>query len=709
MEVICSTLKEATTKNGIDRALNAFLELLENRTEIPLAQSERLIRLFRDKIYTHVFSKGEILERFYLCLIAITPLDSEADKRFESFINIAMSNLFTKGISEEENIMLLELGVLAKLLSGQKNEAIISYIKNISQIDMHTPSAQKAASFILKSFELLNIPFETFIEAMADVLKPENILRLESKRRRSVFNWQLHVFWNVKHFFNHRDWLKLYPLWEKIFYQMLCVGQNMASNSNTIEPKTIDEALYLQFFIYHMAGNSFTSQEDWKHFNQKISQIATPIYQKFAQSFGLPQPKKIPKNKKIIGILRDRLVENSPYKVEYSFLKTLLQDEAFQKHYEVKIYLMGILEKSDDDPAIIASYRDLGIPIINTIAPFNQDGYYNSHLSKALSIREAIIKDAVDILISPNNGYGISDFILSSRVAPKQIFWSHGNFMYDIAQIDGKITHICAQSGAMRCEGYDFMGVSVAMESKFYNPPINADLIAKHREKFPKDKTILGVIGRLTKIDSLPYLKSIVKIMQHTPSTIFLGCGTGNVYEIKQKIATIVSNENIANPAAFLERFYFPGYVDSTIYGHIIDVWLDSFPMEQGESKVEFNAKGGLILTLSKESQSEREERIESWITNNLNDAQKECQNQNITLEMLKKIWIEDCTGIAFAQKDNEEECIKNYVKKAIAILNLSPKEKQTHIKNKLLLRKIYDGVRKNTGAKSFLEMIENA
>ncbi|PAF49465.1 hypothetical protein BKH41_02030 [Helicobacter sp. 12S02232-10] len=682
IENIYCNLLEATQKSQIDRALNEFLGLLENSPEKLLSKSQNLISLFKDKIYEYVFSKGEILEKFYLCLYAITEPNSKTDQRFEPFIRISKENLFSKGISDEENIMLLELGAIAKILSGDKNEGIKYYIRNICLIDMHTPSAQKSANFILKSFVLLQIPFETFIQAMEEVLEPENILHLDSKRRRSVFNWQLHVFWNVKHFFNHRDWLKLYPLWEKIFYATL---------ENT-DSKKIDEALYLQFFIYHMCGNSFTSQEDWKTFNQKISQKASLVYKKFAQTFSLPKLSSRTKIKKTIGFLRDRFVENSPYKVEYSFLKTLMQNEEFKKCYEIKIYLMGFLEKSDDDIRIKESYEALGIKIVNVIAPFNQDGYYNSHLSKALSIREAILKDETDILISPNNGYGISDFILASRSAPKQIFWSHGNFVYDIPEIDLKITHICAQSGALKYEGYDFTGISVSMESEFYNPSIKTDLIEKEKLKYPEGKMILGVIGRLTKIDSLPYLKSVIKIMQNFPETIFLGCGTGNVYEIKQKIASIDSE--------ILKRFFFPGYVDSTIYGHIIDFWLDSFPMEQGESKVEFNAKGGIILNLSKENKKERKSRIQNWIEKNSQEVQKECQKSNITLETLRKIWIEDISCIAFEQDE--------YIKKASNILSLSKEQKQQLSNNRLLLRKIYDNVRRNNGIESFLKVIES-
>jgi hypothetical protein len=42
-----------------------------------------------------------------------------------------------------------------------------------------------------------------------------------------------------------------------------------------------------------------------------------------------------------------------------------------------------------------------------------------------------------------------------------------------------------------------------------------------------------------------------------------------------------------------IDRVYFEGYVDAHIYGHIIDIFLDSFPLEHGNSKWEFAVKDG--------------------------------------------------------------------------------------------------------------------
>lgn len=685
---ISNILHNANTKQHIDSAINELLNLIENVSleDIQYAldnslQNQRKIisSLFRDRVYDLIFSRGDIAPSVYMALYGI--IDESKDERFENLIKIADGNLFGQnGVNEEENIMLIELGSLARILAGKKDEGIEYYIKNIALIDMQIHSANKSASFILGFFEKLQIPFGLFLHAICKALQKDYFFSLDSKRRRSIFNWQLQVFWNIKHFFNHRDWLKIYPLWEEIFYTLL----------DSSDAKKIDEALYVHFFIYHMCGNSFSSQDQWRDFNKNISQKASLTYEDFSKTFKLPKPNKQKKSKRVIAFLRDRLVENSPYKVEYSFLKDLLENSNFTESYEIKLYNMALIEKSDDDPMIKKSYEDIGIEVVDIASGFNRDGYYNSHLSKALALIEKMTDDGVDILISPNNGYGISDFILASRVAPTQIFWSHGNFVYDVPNIDMRITHICGNSTSIEHQGYKFIGINVKMDNKFYNPIIPLEIIQNERKKYPQDKIILGIMGRLTKIDSSIYLHTIITLMQEYPNSIFLACGNGNIHQIREKIASI--------DAKILERFYFPGYVDSAIYGHIIDFWPDSFPMEQGESKIEFNAKGGLILNLSKETQKNRSDRLQKWLEENQDHIKIVCKDLNITLDFFKEILIEEVSYIAFDQKD--------YLKKARILLKATNKEIQTIRENKKIIGTVYESIRKNIGIKTFLKII---
>ena len=70
--------------------------------------------------------------------------------------------------------------------------------------------------------------------------------------------------------------------------------------------------------------------------------------------------------------------------------------------------------------------------------------------------------------------------------------------------------------------------------------------------------------------------------MFQNQNTIYLACGTGNEETIKEKIKKYGIDE---------KRFIFTGHVKPHVYGWVIDVWCDSFPLGQGQSKDEFIAK----------------------------------------------------------------------------------------------------------------------
>lgn len=593
-------LEKCQYKSDLDVFLKSLLSYEIQDFELMYQKDEEsylsLATILREKIFDLVLQNGDVGESFYLISYLIfAPIQTtQEDERFKSFIQTAQEYFLQEGLGEIENLMLLELEVLSLILCGRAKGAIKKYIQGISHLQIHSSLVGKAAEFIREAFPKMGIKMEDFLDAVREILKREYYLSLPLMRARSILNWQLHCFWNVASFFNHRSWLELYPLWKELFYFYLKSPQE----------EHLDHALYMQFFIYHMCGNSYSSQDEWRIFCQEIDRVACKRYEEFGSVYGLKQASWNQKDKKVIGILRDRIVENSPYKVEYSFLKQLLSNEDFKKQYTIKIYLMSLLEKSENSESAIASYEKLGIEIVDVGKECNLKGFYNSHLQKALMLHEAMQKDSIDVLISPNNGYGISDFLLSVRSAPKQIFWSHGNFVYDIPHLDQKITHICGNSVWVMHEGYDFVGIPVVMDREFYDPYVPQEVIARYRSQYPKDKRILGTIGRLTKIDSLPYLQMVVDLMEEFPDTIYLACGSGNIEEIQNKLRQILNDKY----EGFMSRFYFCGYVNSAIYGHMIDFWLDSFPMEQGESRIEYVAKGNLSLVLAKNPQAVQKE-----------------------------------------------------------------------------------------------------
>ncbi|WP_104748420.1 hypothetical protein [Helicobacter cetorum] len=644
-------------------SLESILEALIAYQGVLQEEEKALIfQLFRDKILEHILKQGHILETKWLALMLFMPKDINKDERFFLYYDLANKHVFQTKDSAQ-NSMLLDLQATNLLLMGEKEKALEAFIIGACQLPLDERFPRERSVALTHLLEKLEIPFELTKNILLKSIETDFYFALPLKEQRSILNWHLHVFWNVKGYCNHALWKEIYQAYLKIFDILL-------------QQKRIEELLYIHFLLYHIGGNGFTCASDWELFNKEVSLKACKAYEEHFKF--LPQRKlKTTKSKKRIGILKDRLVENSPTKVELSFFASLLKNKDFLQNYEIKIYLMELIEKSPSEETLIQECENLGIEVLCPVD--NSLNYYNSHYQKVLDLYTAL--EEVDILISPNNGYGISDCLLSIRACPIQIFYSHSNSVYNVPNIDAKISHI-------DLEGFE--KISFKMLEKFHAPYIPKELIEAERARYQKDSQLIGVISRLIKCDSLEYLKCIAEILEQEKSAEFLFCGIGNTQGIHKKLLSI--NPNL------LERCHFIGYVNSAIYGHVLDLWCGTFPMVQGESQAEFSAKKGLLVVMSLETHAKRNSRIEAFLNSQAFISYLE--QEKISKELIVSLYEEETnTFIAFDSKD--------YVKKALDLLRLDFKEKEILKERRYYLRQVLLDFHSQKGVKDFLNFLK--
>ncbi len=572
IQVSAAYLECVSAKDELNDFVNVFGKISKIKSLEASTELTGLCLSLRSKVYDILIANGDVPESNYIYLYDYFTLCSlPEDARYSAYEQFVDQNLYGDGVSDMERVYLIVLRFFASM-ANSREYAFEKFLLSSMRLHLLEVGSVGFSKFVSDYLDDSRVQIESVLLVLEKIWDKEFYFSLDKTQRRSTFNWSLHSLWLVQKYFNHPSWVSLYPKWKEIFYEHIARDE-------------CDEAMYVHFFVYHKMGNSFQTQAEWKMFNEDIDRPASKYYAQWCERANLPKCKAVQSDgKKLIGFLQDRLVMNSPFKVQYSLWRVLLDSEGFREQYDIKIYLMGYFEKSGNDKECIDMVQRLGIDVFDGAAPFYAAGVYHSHLEKALYIRERMLSDGVDILVSPNNGYDISDFLVVGRVAPKQIYWSHGNHEYDVGEIDKKITH-CGLQG---CD-YKFETFTVPMDTEaFYNPYRDSRLIEHERARYPKDAFVLGVIGRLIKVDSDEYLETIAKIMRQNQNTIFVAAGSGNMDSIKTKVEKL----------GIADRFYMPGHVDAHLYGYVIDLFLNTFPLSQGESIAEYEAKAKVCLTI---------------------------------------------------------------------------------------------------------------
>jgi hypothetical protein len=528
--------------------------------------SEQLFLIIRDKVLTLIIEKGDIFDKSYLALYEFFK-----DVKVDSIEKLNSHSKFFKQhyeTLEDKNVEKYMIGNLIfgfDIFDGNFENGLKDLF--IRMVKPHAYLAHKSEEykFTLELLKEFTIDDDFVIDTILELISIETLSKLDDIARRSVFLHTLMWVWNLECMFNNKKWLKLFePLVEVLNY--------------FIEQNDIKTQMYIHFFAYHIH-----TQEEWKIFNEKVDRPASIFYERYAKKNNLVEcKKKVRKDgKKKIALICDRMTNNSPHKVMISLLEDLSKSQDFLDNYDLTVYSLSYIDKCYDNEVCINDVLKLGFKFHSCIDKFREQGFYYNHLKKANMIRNDIIAHDIDILITQVSGYDINTFLLSTRSAPKQIFWSHGNYEFDVIGIDKKISHYHGN------DCFEQFSINFNIENK-YNPYIEPSSIFFERSKFPKDKFILGCIGRLMKLNSDEYLETVAQIMNKCPNTIYIACGVGNKDELQVKLKKL----------GILDRWYFTGQIEPHLYGNIIQLFLAPFPLGSGEALEEYRNKGRSYVAL---------------------------------------------------------------------------------------------------------------
>jgi hypothetical protein len=567
LEILLKEIRESLQKAEDE---NSLLELIDELLKMSNDDNPSIdiVELLREKIFLVFISRL----KFHTNLFALYPLFNS--RKFKLAPHKGMFYIKNKLLDEHyektDNInkeAILILVLLIDILNQRRDKGLKDFITRYADIDFRV----KEFAEILK---VLNVSPDDIVDIYIEsgIFSPDLFMK-------KTINVQKNNLLFLHRIFSEFDapacYARLYEPLKTLFYE-------------SIKAKNIELVLYIGFFIRFYYGNLELNVEAWKRLDEEIEKPVSDFFVEYCKANNiLPCNRKPKGDKKIrVGYAYQQLALSSPVGV----LLSLLSGHYLNKNTDIEFYVYGYdyIEKIGDTEKVINIIESMGFKCISAGQLGNFKDIYYSHFEKAMALRKQIIEDKIDIFVT--TGTQIGNFLVSSRVAPIQIYWSHGDPYWNVNNLDYRMMHYGNRESVQKdlYKGIEFFVFSAPVAMEFLDPPVSKEAIKKIRNRYPKNKIILGFIGRLAKLYNHECLYAIAEILKLNPETIFLICGAGDNEPIKKHFES----------ARCIDRVYFEGHVNAHIYGHVIDMGLNSFPVGMGFAGLELRAKGKPVVSM---------------------------------------------------------------------------------------------------------------
>jgi hypothetical protein len=245
-------------------------------------------------------------------------------------------------------------------------------------------------------------------------------------------------------------------------------------------------------------------------------------------------------------------------------------------------YRLSLYAWSEHDDAGTAALADIGVRVCRFTA--------NSMDERIATVAEAIARDEIDILITDMNT-ALPTVLFERRVAPVQIFFQVTLPFWPITNVDGVF-----QLDFLDPQWTDFAATRRfqldlgAWDQSNYAPPVDPIRVAAERARLPPAAKLVGTYVRFAKITPA-YLEIAAQLLARHPDLVIAVGGTGDGKFIRDFIAA----RGLAGRFALIEE-----YVDGHVWGHMLDVFLDTFPIGGGVAGREVMAKGRPAVIMRK-------------------------------------------------------------------------------------------------------------
>ncbi len=336
----------------------------------------------------------------------------------------------------------------------------------------------------------------------------------------------------------------------------------------------------LLYFLYWCVAVSIEEQRD---FDQSVVIPFSKYLNQFFATVDLGV--SLPSNARQVSLTRDNRKIRFCYLAEYLYegqgnaLADVVEGvltslcKYYPDQYELFLYAWRYHETD-----LIDKFESLGVKVRR----FNLREYSEKEL---IRLRKSFLQDQFDVVLTDMNS-AVPHFLFESRIAPFQVFYQLGMPYWQLTNLDAVFLNwqIAPEDVGFLPERSFYLSAP-----RFFNrsiPSVNPAQVQAERARFPASKFTIGNYGRLVKI-TVEYLEILLQILKTHADTIILLGGTGDASLISKFIA-----ENQLEQRLFVVN----EFVDGNVWGEMLDIFLDSFPLLGGYSCLEMLAKSKPIV-----------------------------------------------------------------------------------------------------------------
>lgn len=176
-------------------------------------------------------------------------------------------------------------------------------------------------------------------------------------------------------------------------------------------------------------------------------------------------------------------------------------------------------------------------------------------------------------------------YAMAMKLAPVQVFWTLKFHPFQIPEIDGFITYGAwsEQTRVQHGETWDVVPFMMSKPAGAVDPA----KVAEVRERFAQHDLLFGTLARTEKMNAVPFLDAVVRILRDHPKAGFVWTG-------RERLQAIQGHFDQAGVA---QQCHFVGWVETPVYARALDVFLESFPFGCGLTGIQALEAGTAFLS----------------------------------------------------------------------------------------------------------------